>query len=81
MDSRMDETEKGVKAATKAVITEVKASRTQLGDVVALAALKISKANLKNIDPKLRPQKIRKEEGSIPNSNLAMDTMIQELKP
>ena len=54
LDSGMDETKKRVEATMEAVITEVKASKTQLGEVVASTALKISKASLKHIDPKLR---------------------------
>ena len=54
LDGGMDETKKRVEATMEAVITEVKASKTQLGEVVALTALKISKASLKHIDPKLR---------------------------
>ena len=81
LDGGMDESKKGVEAAMESVIAEVKASKTQLGEVVALTALKISKASLKHIDPKLRSQKTRNEEGSISNSNLAMDNMIQELEP
>lgn len=54
LDGGMDETKKRVEATMEAVITEVKASKTQLGEVVASTALKISKASLKHIDPKLR---------------------------
>lgn len=54
LDGGMDETKKRVEATMEVVITEVKASKTQLGEVVASTALKISKASLKHIDPKLR---------------------------
>lgn len=60
MDGIMGETEKGVEEVTEDESTEVKAAKTQLGEVVASATLKISRACLKHIDPKLRPQRSRK---------------------